>query len=105
MFLYGSQISEPVKAIADQIILSLIYLASWFDRHLTEWIQPPMLRAPEVILRANWDYRVDIFNLGALVSRPMRLKTYITNETIDEDMGTCRRQSAFRWQSNAQQPI
>lgn len=23
--------------------------ASLFDRHLTEWIQPPMLRAPEVI--------------------------------------------------------
>ncbi|KAI3319512.1 kinase-like protein [Xylariaceae sp. AK1471] len=41
--------------------------ASWFTRHLTEWIQPQMLRAPEVILGANWDYKVDIWNLGLII--------------------------------------
>lgn len=44
------------------------FLASWFDKHLTEWIQPQMLRAPEVILGAKWDSSVDIWNLGSVVS-------------------------------------
>lgn len=42
--------------------------ACWFDKHLTAWIQPQKLRAPEVILGANWDYKVDIWNLGLIVS-------------------------------------
>ncbi|KAK3300567.1 serine protein kinase Sky1 [Chaetomium fimeti] len=41
--------------------------SSWFDRHLTEWIQPQMLRAPEVILGADWDHKVDIWNLGLVL--------------------------------------
>ncbi|KAL9063125.1 MAG: hypothetical protein Q9157_008402 [Trypethelium eluteriae] len=40
--------------------------SSWSNRHLTEWIQPQMLRAPEVIVGAPWDHRVDIWNLGTL---------------------------------------
>jgi serine/threonine-protein kinase SRPK3 len=31
-----------------------------------------MLRAPEVILGAKWDYKVDIWNLGLIVSIPAR---------------------------------
>ncbi|KAK7416993.1 hypothetical protein QQZ08_011791 [Neonectria magnoliae] len=42
-------------------------VASWVDKHLTEWIQPQMLRAPEVILGADWDYKVDIWNLGLII--------------------------------------
>jgi hypothetical protein len=30
-----------------------------------------MLRAPEVILGANWDFKVDIWNLGLIVSLPI----------------------------------
>ncbi|KAI1122434.1 kinase-like protein [Nemania abortiva] len=41
--------------------------ASWFTRHLTEWIQPQRFRAPEVILGAIWDYKVDIWNLGLVI--------------------------------------
>lgn len=41
--------------------------SSWYDKHLTEWIQPQLLRAPEVILGAPWDWKVDIWNLGALL--------------------------------------
>ncbi|KND88077.1 Serine/threonine-protein kinase SRPK [Tolypocladium ophioglossoides CBS 100239] len=41
--------------------------ASWIDKHLTEWIQPQMLRAPEVILGAGWDCKVDIWNLGLII--------------------------------------
>ncbi|KAJ5008216.1 Serine/threonine-protein kinase SRPK [Colletotrichum sp. SAR 10_66] len=41
--------------------------SSWFDDHLTEWIQPAMLRAPEVTLGADWDHKVDIWNLGLVI--------------------------------------
>ncbi|PTU24481.1 hypothetical protein P175DRAFT_0506128 [Aspergillus ochraceoroseus IBT 24754] len=41
--------------------------ASWTDNHLTEVIQPVLLRAPEVILRAPWGAPVDIWNLGAVL--------------------------------------
>lgn len=51
-----------------KVSFSNLFSASWFDKYLTEWIQPPMLRAPEVIIGAGWDFRVDIWNLGALVS-------------------------------------
>lgn len=47
--------------------LSNTILASWYHKHLTEWIQPEKLRAPEVILGAQWDYKVDIWNLGLIV--------------------------------------
>ncbi|CAK7221095.1 hypothetical protein SBRCBS47491_004411 [Sporothrix bragantina] len=41
--------------------------SSWTHDHLTEWIQPNMLRAPEVILGAEWDTKVDIWNLGLVI--------------------------------------
>ncbi|KAK2774049.1 serine protein kinase sky1 [Colletotrichum kahawae] len=41
--------------------------ASWFDHHFTDWIQPEMLRAPEVTLWADWDHKVDIWNLGLVI--------------------------------------
>ncbi|KAI3401126.1 hypothetical protein diail_272 [Diaporthe ilicicola] len=70
--------SEPVVsahenlASTDAISVRLADLgvgvsASWFDRHLTEWIQPEKLRAPEVILGAPWDHKVDIWNLGLIL--------------------------------------
>lgn len=42
-------------------------IATWADCHLTERIQPLALQAPEVLLRAEWDHRVDVWNLGAVV--------------------------------------
>ncbi|KAL1306194.1 hypothetical protein AAFC00_004295 [Neodothiora populina] len=42
-------------------------IACFTDRHLTDEISPPLLRAPEVTLGAPWDSKVDIFNLGALL--------------------------------------
>ncbi|QSS65435.1 hypothetical protein I7I51_06278 [Histoplasma capsulatum] len=36
--------------------------ATWVDRHLTEFIQPRCLRAPEVSLEAKWDAGTDIWN-------------------------------------------
>jgi serine/threonine-protein kinase SRPK3 len=41
--------------------------ASWIDNHLTEVIQPVLLRAPEVIIGAPWGPPVDIWNLGAVL--------------------------------------
>lgn len=42
-------------------------VASWSDNHLTEIIQPVLLRALEVMLKAPWGLSADIGNLGALV--------------------------------------
>jgi serine/threonine-protein kinase SRPK3 len=42
-------------------------VASWATQHLTERIQPVLLRAPEVLIEAPWDKNVDWWNLGALL--------------------------------------
>lgn len=42
--------------------------ASWTTQHLSDYIQPPILRAPEVMLGAPWGPPVDIWSLGCLVS-------------------------------------
>ncbi|KAJ3493433.1 hypothetical protein NLG97_g4736 [Lecanicillium saksenae] len=56
------QVSSAEEDLAETTEISVkiadFGTASWFDRHLTEWIQPPMLRAPEVILGAEWDYKI-----------------------------------------------
>lgn len=46
-------------------------VACFADEHLSETIQPPLLRAPEVMLDAPWDTAVDILNLGALIPELM----------------------------------
>lgn len=46
-------------------------VACWKDEHLSDLIQPPLLRAPEVILEAPWSSSVDIWNLGALLPELM----------------------------------
>jgi serine/threonine-protein kinase SRPK3 len=45
--------------------------ASWKDKHLTEWIQPLSLRAPEVFLGATWDASVDLWGFACVVSLPV----------------------------------
>ncbi|KAE8321394.1 kinase-like domain-containing protein [Aspergillus sergii] len=42
-------------------------VASWRDNHLSEQIQSPALRAPEVTIGAPWDTGVDIWSLGCLI--------------------------------------
>ncbi|KAL2061821.1 hypothetical protein VTL71DRAFT_7199 [Oculimacula yallundae] len=42
-------------------------VSSWLERHLSDCIQPPLLRAPEVTLGAAWGPPVDIFSLGCLI--------------------------------------
>ncbi|KAL5342160.1 kinase-like domain-containing protein [Aspergillus crustosus] len=41
--------------------------ASWTGHHLTDLIQPVLLRAPEVIVEGPWGTLVDIWNLGAVL--------------------------------------
>ncbi|EPE04056.1 serine protein kinase sky1 [Ophiostoma piceae UAMH 11346] len=45
------------------VLLADFGTASWTHDHLTEWIQPNMLRAPEVVVGAPWDCKADIWNL------------------------------------------
>lgn len=49
--------------------------ASWIHNHLTEDIQSPHLRAPEVTIGAPWSTDVDIWSLGCLVFLFTRLPT------------------------------
>ncbi|OJI89146.1 hypothetical protein ASPTUDRAFT_80083 [Aspergillus tubingensis CBS 134.48] len=56
--------SELVQA---DVVLGDWGSASWVEKHLIDFIQPTLLRAPEVILGAPWGTKVDIWNLGALL--------------------------------------
>ncbi|KAI8953812.1 kinase-like protein [Xylaria longipes] len=58
---------EELETADVSIRLADFGTTSWVDEHLTEWIQPQMLRAPEVILGAPWDHKVDIWNLGLII--------------------------------------
>ncbi|KAJ6119072.1 protein kinase, partial [Penicillium samsonianum] len=64
-FLHGtpliSKIREPHIRIVD------FGVASWSDNHLSDMIQSPALRAPEVTIGAHWDHKVDIWSLGCLI--------------------------------------
>lgn len=50
-----------------QVCLIDFGLACWQDQHLTDRIQPPVLRAPEITLDAPWESSVDIYDLGCLI--------------------------------------
>ncbi|CAG8952408.1 hypothetical protein HYFRA_00001155 [Hymenoscyphus fraxineus] len=58
-------------------------VASWTDRHLTEHIQPVLLRSPEVLLEAPWGPAVDIWNLGALVPEMIYAQQTFSGEAAD----------------------
>ncbi|KAL6827996.1 kinase-like protein [Trichoderma camerunense] len=47
-------------------------VSSWTTKHLTEVIQPILLRAPEVIIGAPWDASTDWWNFGAVLLEVFR---------------------------------
>ncbi|KAI1840295.1 hypothetical protein JX266_013514 [Neoarthrinium moseri] len=47
-------------------------VSSWAEKHLTEYIQPTTLRAPEVLIGAPWDWTTDWWNLGAVILEVFR---------------------------------
>jgi hypothetical protein len=47
-----------------------------------EDIQPYLYRAPKVLLRMKWDKKVDIWNVGVLVSSSSRPYISLTNRLI-----------------------
>ncbi|EJT97973.1 kinase-like protein [Dacryopinax primogenitus] len=42
-------------------------VANWNDRHWADMIESPAMRAPEVILRAGWDTKADIWSAGCMI--------------------------------------
>lgn len=48
--------------------LCLSASASWFDRKLPGNLQGQTIQAPEVVLDAKWDHKIDIWQVGLLVS-------------------------------------
>ncbi|WQF87738.1 Putative protein kinase [Colletotrichum destructivum] len=69
-YMRSTQVSSHEEDLARSTELSVrltdFGASSRFDKHLTEWIQPDMLRASEV-LGAEWDCKVDIWNLGLII--------------------------------------
>jgi serine/threonine protein kinase len=57
-------------------------IASWRENHLSDLIQSPALRAPEVTIGAPWDTGVDIWSLGCLV----RVVYYFVHHTNYSDI-------------------
>jgi serine/threonine-protein kinase SRPK3 len=41
--------------------------AMFGDQYRSEFVQPNVYRAPEVILEAPWTYGIDIWNVGCMV--------------------------------------
>ncbi|KAF4906996.1 Serine/threonine-protein kinase SKY1 [Colletotrichum viniferum] len=70
-YMQSEQVSwaqEDLKVSKDiSVRLADFGTSSWTDNHLAEWIQPDLLRAPEVILGAPWNSKVDIWNLGLMI--------------------------------------
>ncbi|PWY87447.1 putative serine-threonine protein kinase [Aspergillus heteromorphus CBS 117.55] len=50
-----------------QVVICDWGLASWVDQHLTENIQPRIIRAPEALLKAPWSTEVDIWSVGVML--------------------------------------
>lgn len=59
--------ADPTRFNELDIALGDWGVSSWATKHLTENIQPVLLRAPEVLIRAPWDAKVDVWNLGAVL--------------------------------------
>lgn len=80
-FQSGWRISAQVRSRPRRdscIVLIRGWTASWIDKHLTDWIQPQMLRAPEVILGAKWDSKVDIWNVGLVVNHALHRRRVLS---------------------------
>lgn len=60
---------SPWQALDDDFNITLgdWGAASWASKHLTERIQPLLLRSPEVLIKAPWDKTTDLWNLGAVI--------------------------------------
>ena len=51
--------------------------ARFGDQQHREDIMPNPYRAPEVILKSSWDYKVDIWNVAMVVSKLHFCKSYL----------------------------
>lgn len=53
------------------------------DEEHNEDIMPNAYRAPEVILKTNWDYKVDIWNVGMLAWNIVWSHTLVHGKNAD----------------------
>ncbi|KAL8833100.1 MAG: hypothetical protein Q9170_004509 [Blastenia crenularia] len=74
-------INPPIHEVAAlDIQLADLGAASWKHKHLTEWIQPNALRAPEVLIQAPWCESVDIWNLGLIANELLEARIMLHGE-------------------------
>ncbi|KAG6013437.1 hypothetical protein E4U43_007287 [Claviceps pusilla] len=62
-------IKTPIMSETNQAHVRIIDfgVSSWGDNHLSEHIQSPFLRAPEVVIGVPWNSAVDIWSLGCIL--------------------------------------
>jgi serine/threonine-protein kinase SRPK3 len=72
------------------IALSDWGVASWSNNHLTDLIQPVLLRAPEVLIEAPWGPEVDIWNLGALIPELLYAQRMFSGKSPSGEYSTKR---------------
>ena len=60
--------SSPFPAGDGLPLLCDLGEARFSEEEQCEKIMPDYYRAPEVILKSNWDYKVDIWSVGMVVS-------------------------------------
>lgn len=61
------QRTEAVDLASFKICLGDWGVASWVDKHLYEYCQPESFRAPEIMIGAKWNQKIDWWNLGCVV--------------------------------------
>lgn len=60
-------------------------VACWDDQHLTEEVYPEVLRAPELLIGAPWDSKVDIWALGCILLELLENRRMFFAEMPDEN--------------------
>ena len=71
--IYASRELETPKSAGAPILCDFGSALS-SDVEYTENVQPDIYRAPEVILEVPWTSRIDIWNIGCMVSKPFSHK-------------------------------
>lgn len=70
MTVYASRSFEKPKRVGIPILADIGEAVSG-DGYRHHDAQPDIYRSPEVMLKVDWSYAVDIWNVGAMVSFPV----------------------------------
>lgn len=74
--------SRPLRpSFGDPVLCDLSEARFGCEEH-TDDVMPDIYRAPEIILGMKWDYKIDIWNVGVMVSNKQSLWTIRTGYAV-----------------------